>query len=163
MLTSWRCPVTNLWRIPLSLHITADNQNTHTLLLDGPTGYDSLNDMYNVPLSARMLEHIELFNNNPAQPNSTEAINNVYELPSIARAVRYLHGAIGFHTKATWLAAIRNGNFLTWPLITVKNVNKHFPESEETQKGHQRNQRQGVRSTNRKSSYAPAALATSVI
>ena len=52
-------------------------------------------------------------------------------------------------------------NFLTWPLITVKNVNKHFPESEETQKGHQRNQRQGVRSTNHKSSPTPAAHATS--
>ena len=104
-----------------------------------------------------MLEHIDLFNNDPARPNSTEAINNVYELPSIARAVRYLHGAIGFPTKATWLAAIRNGNFLTWPLITVKNVNKHFPESEETQKGHQRNQRQGVRPTNRKSPSASAA------
>ena len=108
-----------------------------------------------------MRDHIELFNNNPAQPNSTEVINNVYELPSIARAVRYLHGAIGFPTEATWLAAIRNGNFLTWPLITVKNVNKHFPESEETQIGHQRNQRQGVRPTNRKSSSTPATLATS--
>ena len=117
--------------------------------------------MYDVPLLAQMLEYIELFNNNPARPDSTEAINNIYELPSIARAVRYLHGAIGFPTKATWLTAIRNGNFLTWPLITVNNVNKHFPESEETQKGHQHNQRQGVHPTNRKSSSTPAALATS--
>ena len=68
-----------------------------------------------------MLEHIELFNNNPARPNSTEAINNVYELPSIERAVRYLHGAAGFPTKATWLSAIRKGNYLTWPLINVTN------------------------------------------
>ena len=29
----------------------------------------------------------------------------------------------------------------------MKNVNKHFPESEETQKGHMQSQRQGVRST----------------
>ena len=31
----------------------------------------------------------------------------------------------------------------------VKNVHKYFPESEETQKGHMRNQWQGVRSTKR--------------
>ena len=58
------------------------------------------------------------------------------------------------------MSAICKGNYLIWPLVNVKNVNKHFPESEETQKGHQRNQRQGVRSTNRKSSSAPAAPAT---
>ena len=47
----------------------------------------------------------------------------------------------------TWLAAIRNGNYSAWPLINIKNVTKHFPESEETQQGHMRGQRQGVRST----------------
>ena len=52
-----------------------------------------------------------------------------------------------FPTKSIWLKAIRKGNFLSWPLINVKNVNKYFPESEETQRGHMRNQRQGVRST----------------
>ena len=34
-----------------------------------------------------------------------------------------------------------------WLLINVKNVHKHFLESEETQQGHMRSQRQGVRST----------------
>ena len=53
----------------------------------------------------------------------------------------------GFPTKASWLKAIRKGNYLSWPLINVKNVAKYFPESEETQKGHMRGQRQGVRST----------------
>eukprot|EP00804_Cyclotella_cryptica_P019885 CCRYP_007803-RA/>CCRYP_007803-RA protein AED:0.34 eAED:0.24 QI:0/0/0/1/0/0.66/3/0/610 len=38
-------------------------------------------------------------------------------------------------------------NYSTWPLITVKSVHKHFPQSEETQQGHMRNQRQGTRST----------------
>ena len=55
--------------------------------------------------------------------------------------------AAGFSPKETWLKHIRNGHYLTWPHITVKNVNKYFPESEETQKGHMRNVRQGVRST----------------
>ena len=76
-----------------------------------------------------------------------EYIHNVYELPSIEPTIRYLHAAAGFPVKATWLKAIRNGNYSTWPLINVKNVAKHFPESEETQFGHMQGQRQGVRST----------------
>ena len=74
-------------------------------------------------------------------------INNVYELPSIEPAIRYLHGAAGLPTKATWLKSISKGSYLSWPLVNVKNVSKYFPESEETQKGHMKYQRQGVRST----------------
>eukprot|EP00804_Cyclotella_cryptica_P006783 CCRYP_019522-RA/>CCRYP_019522-RA protein AED:0.43 eAED:0.43 QI:0/0/0/1/0/0/2/0/364 len=68
-------------------------------------------------------------------------------MPLIEQSIRYLHAAAAFPTKSTWLAAIRKGNYSTWPLITVKNVHKYFPQSEETQQGHMRNQRQGTRST----------------
>jgi len=43
--------------------------------------------------------------------------------------------------------AIRAGNFATWSRLIIKSVNKHFPESEEIQKGHMKGQRQGVKST----------------
>jgi len=43
--------------------------------------------------------------------------------------------------------AIAKGNYNFWPLINLKNVRKHFPESEETQYRHMRGQCQGVRST----------------
>eukprot|EP00956_Cyclotella_meneghiniana_P019401 scaffold33215_cov93-Cyclotella_meneghiniana.AAC.1 len=75
---------------------------------------------------------------------------NVHDLPSTERVIRYLHAAAGFPTKATWLKAISKGFYSTWPLLTSKNVNKYFPESEETQKGHMRQMRSGVRKTNRK-------------
>ncbi len=39
-------------------------------------------------------------------------------------------------TKDPWINAIKHGNYLTFPGITAKAVNKHFPESVETQKGH---------------------------
>ena len=81
VLKGWRCPHQNLWRVPLQSNVT--NLNLHTLLLDGPTGTESLNSLYTVPSSASMLEHIELF----SRPNPNEAINNVYELPSIEKAV----------------------------------------------------------------------------
>ena len=42
---------------------------------------------------------------------------------------------------------INNGNYVTWPGLSAELVNKHFPESVETQKGHLKKQRQNVRST----------------
>ena len=73
-----------------------------------------------------------LCHTDPATLSPEEDIHNVYEIPSIERTIRYLHAAAGFPTKFTWIKSTRNGNYLTWPLITVKNVHKHFPESEET-------------------------------
>ena len=100
-----------------------------------------------MPNNAAFLEQMNLFTQEPTHPPQTDTINNVYELPSIGRALRYLHAATGFPTNATWIKAIRKGNYLSWPLINVQNVSKHFLESEETQKGHMRNQWQGVQST----------------
>ena len=122
----------------------------HTLLLNGPTGREYSNSLYTVPTTASVLSHFKAFNFNQV---SGDTINNVYELPSLENAVRYLHAAVGFPTKATWLKSTRNGNYLTWPLLTIHNVNRHFPESEETQKGNICNQRQGVRSTKDKAPY----------
>ena len=77
-----------------------------------------------------------LCHTDPATPLPEEAIHNVYEIPSIEHTIRYVHAASGFPTKSTWIKSIHNRNYLTWPLITVTNVHNHFPESEDTQKGH---------------------------
>jgi hypothetical protein len=53
----------------------------------------------------------------------------------------------GFPTKRTWLSAIQHNYYSTWQLINVKNVSKHFPQSEETQQEHMKSQRQGILST----------------
>ena len=81
------------------------------------------------------------------QKETKEKALHAYDLPSINQTVRYLHAAAGFPVKETWLKAIRAGNFNTWPTITPATVRRHFPESDETQKGHMKRQRQGVRST----------------
>eukprot|EP00804_Cyclotella_cryptica_P024289 CCRYP_012553-RA/>CCRYP_012553-RA protein AED:0.37 eAED:0.37 QI:0/0/0/1/0/0/2/0/683 len=140
VLTGYRCPRTGLWRIPLR-PVTV-NDNTDTLILDSKCGLQSTHPRYHVPTPTHIREHLQA-----SLQCNTDHILNVYELPSIEQSIRYLHAAAGFPTKSTWLAAIRKGNYSTWPLITVKNVHKHFPQSEETQQGHMRNQRQGTRST----------------
>eukprot|EP00804_Cyclotella_cryptica_P018370 CCRYP_015487-RA/>CCRYP_015487-RA protein AED:0.13 eAED:0.11 QI:0/0/0/1/0/0.5/2/0/1281 len=76
-----------------------------------------------------------------------ERANNVFDLPSTQEVIRFLHASLGFPTKQTLLAAIRNKHLTTFPGLTVEAVNKHFPDSDETQKGHMRQARQGVRST----------------
>jgi hypothetical protein len=68
----------------------------------------------------------------PNERGIKEETNNVYSLPSIPHSIKYFHAAAGYPVKATWLATA---------------VRKHFPESDETQQGHMKRQRQGVRST----------------
>ena len=142
VLKGWRCPRTNIWRVPL-VPICHQPQHGHSR-----------------PISSIWTEqpqHLVHHRNEPGLPEHValqmcknhrqEYLHNVYELPSVEPAIWYLHGAAGFLTKTSWLKAIRKGNYLSWPLINVKNVPKYFPESEEAQKGHMRGQRQGVRST----------------
>ena len=146
VLTGYRCPTVGLWRVPLVENPT--NLNTDTLILDHPTKFASLNSLYEVITTTATRERVStLMGQATAVPCPREHINNVYELPSIEQTVRYLHAAAGHPTKYTWLKAIARGNYNSWPLINVRNVRKHFPESEETQLGHMRGARQGVRST----------------
>jgi len=81
------------------------------------------------------------------RPIPSEAAQNVYKLPSTEKVVRYLHAALGYPTKATFTKAILQKWLLSWPQLTVGAVNEFFPETGETQKGHMKQQRKGVRST----------------
>ena len=80
----------------------------------------------------------------------TEVAGSVYELPSTKAVIRYLHSSLGFPTKSTLLNAIKHGNLTSFPRLTTSAVAKYFPESDETQKGHMRQTRQGVRSMKEK-------------
>ena len=84
-----------------------------------------------------------------------EKANSVYDLPSIEQAIKWMHAVCGYPVKSTWLKAIKAGNFVGWPLLNEKNVNKYYPDTDETQKGHMTQTRKNVRSTK----GAKAALA----
>ena len=73
--------------------------------------------------------------------------NSVYDLPSTEQAIKWMHAVCGYPVKTTWLKAIKAGNFVGWPLLTVKNVTKYYPETIETPKGHLNQTRKNVRST----------------
>ena len=61
--------------------------------------------------------------------------------------VRYMHGASGFLVRSTWLKAIKNGNFNSWPGLTYNNAEKYCPQSMETIKGLMVQSSQGFIST----------------
>ena len=67
-----------------------------------------------------------------------------------------MHAVCGYPVKSTWLAAVQAGNYVGWPLLTVRNIKKYYPESTETIKGHMNQSRKNVRSTKPK----PAPLET---
>ena len=73
-----------------------------------------------------------------------QKVNNVYNIPSTKESIQYLHAAAGFPVKDSWIDAIKAGNYTTWPGLNVKVVNRYFPESDETQKGHMKKQRQNI-------------------
>ncbi len=112
----------NLWHIPLVPFIT--NLNTDTLILDHPSSQDRLNSMYTIETNQHAREHVAL---QMCKNHHQEYLHNVYELPSIEPTIWYLHGAAGFPTKASWLKAIREGNYLSWPLINVKKCCQVLP------------------------------------
>ena len=58
-----------------------------------------------------------------------------------------MHVVCGYPVKTKWVKAVKAGNFAGWPLLTVKNINKYYPETDETPKGHMNQQRKNVRST----------------
>jgi hypothetical protein len=71
-------------------------------------------------------------------------INNIYNLPLTKQSRRCLHAAAEFPVESTWMQAINAGNYVTWPRLTPKTVSKHFPEFNEVQKGHMKQQHQKV-------------------
>ncbi len=62
-----------------------------------------------------------------------------------------MHAVCGHPVKLTWLKAIKAGNYMGWPMLNERNVQKYYPETIETPKGHLNQMRKNVRSTKEKS------------
>jgi hypothetical protein len=73
--------------------------------------------------------------------------NAIFDLPNTRQSLMYLHAAVGFLVKETFLDAVCTGNYATWPGLTTNLISKHFLHSNKTQKGHMKGQRKGVRLT----------------
>ena len=58
-----------------------------------------------------------------------------------------MHATCGYPAKSTWIKAIGKGNCAGWPLLTVENVHKHYPETDKILMGRLNQTRAYVRST----------------
>jgi hypothetical protein len=121
-----------------SVTFTASNVTVtrgHSTILTGERDKES--SLWRVPL-------------NPAPPlhvGQEHSAHNVYEQKSIQDTIIYLHACCLSPVTDTWLKAIQNGHFATWPLVTVENVRKYLCKSDATAKGHMNQIRQNIRST----------------
>jgi hypothetical protein len=61
--------------------------------------------------------------------------------------INYLHAACFSPPKSTWITAIKNGHFTSWPGLTEHAVEKYLSKSTSTTKGHLNQQRQNARTT----------------
>jgi hypothetical protein len=73
--------------------------------------------------------------------------NSVYDLPSTKQAIKWMHAICGYPVKSTWLKAIKTGNYLGWPMLNERNVQKYYPKTIKTVKGHLNQTRKNMRST----------------
>ena len=84
-------------------------------------------------------------NNNQSFPQKqNEAINIIFHLSSAHQTFLWYHALVGFPTRETFIRAVCNGNYTTWPKLTVAIIHRHMPNSDKTAKGHLKCQQQGI-------------------
>jgi hypothetical protein len=84
--------------------------------------------------------------------------NTIFDLPNNPQMLLYLHAAAGFPPKETFLSTVRACNFATWPGFTTALIYKHFPNLEETQKGHMKGQQKGIRFMKVRATVSPPII-----
>lgn len=60
---------------------------------------------------------------------------------------QWLHASCGSPKETTFLQAIKNGNFLTWPGLSTTLIKRQLPKCIATEKGHLNQERKGLQST----------------
>lgn len=82
-----------------------------------------------------------------APPQRSRAHVRAYDLPNTPALIAYLHATAGYPVKSTWLTAIKNGHYKSWPGLTYDLAARHCPDADETHLGHMAQPRQHIRST----------------
>ena len=66
---------------------------------------------------------------------------------SAKELAQYLHASCFSPVISTWIQAIKNNNFISWPGLTPDLIQKHLPLSQATVQGHLHRERQKLQST----------------
>ena len=95
-------PHEKLWRIPLVKNVTNIRHQTATV----------------------KKSPAQLLQDGPPPP--TDIAFSVYELKTRPELICYFHAAAGFPMKPTWVKAIKNGHYESWPGLTWEVTSKYF-------------------------------------
>jgi hypothetical protein len=68
--------------------------------------------------------------------------NHAHDNSNQKDLINYMHAACLSPVESTWITAIKNGHFTSWPGLTEHAVEKHLSKSTLTTKGHLNQQRQ---------------------
>jgi hypothetical protein len=79
----------------------------------------------------------------PPQANAT------FSAPLKATALQHIHASLFSPATQTWVKAVANQHFATWPQFTTKEIKTLLPKSTATAMGHLDQQRKNIRSTKR--------------
>jgi hypothetical protein len=77
----------------------------------------------------------------------TVQCNHAHDKNNQKDLINYLHAACFSPVKSTWIRAIKNGNFSSWPGLTEHAVEKNLSKSTSTTKDHLNQQRKNARTT----------------
>jgi hypothetical protein len=71
--------------------------------------------------------------NNVPPPRVVPVANNVHRLRTKEQLCDYLHRVAGHPVRKTWLAAIKAGEYATWPgltyeLVSIELLARHLPK-----------------------------------
>jgi hypothetical protein len=66
-------------------------------------------------------------------PHYAAATTSTDTVPAL---ITFYHAAAGYPVKSTWIAAIANGHYNSWPGLTADRVRRHLTEPIATVKGH---------------------------
>eukprot|EP00804_Cyclotella_cryptica_P024589 CCRYP_001603-RA/>CCRYP_001603-RA protein AED:0.24 eAED:0.18 QI:0/0/0/1/1/1/2/0/837 len=83
----------------------------------------------------------------PPSAFASHAAHNAYQTTSKAKLIQFLHQCAFSPPPSTWIKAINNNQFATWPGLTADAVRRYLPDSTATAKGHMKKTPAGVRST----------------
>jgi hypothetical protein len=61
-----------------------------------------------------------------SKPAMQPECNHARETSNLKELINYMHAACFSTVKSTWIAAIKNGNFTSWPGLTERAVEKYL-------------------------------------
>ena len=76
--------------------------------------------------------------------------NNTYCFDTKTELVEFYHAAAGWPVKKTWIAAIQQNAYASWPGLDKYMVQKHLTVHEPTVLGHMNTRQSGTQSTKKK-------------